>query len=125
MFARLLQRPARAAASQSQRLRGLEEFFHQGPKASQPSGRAWKACELRLKSDDDLHKLWFVLLKEKNLLATELEMCRAMGEKMPDFGRRDKVKLAMARLKHVLTERAYAQTNAQLVREKLNMINRM
>ena len=68
-------------------------------------GRAWKSSELRLKSFDDLHKLWYVLLKEKNALLTEFYDCQSRNVSMPHPERLDKVKLSMKRLKGVLTER--------------------
>jgi hypothetical protein len=49
------------------------------------TGRPWFASELRHKSFKDLHTLWYVCLREKNLLATQKEEVRRMGVANPDF----------------------------------------
>ena len=42
-------------------------------------GRSWTTPELRLKSFRDLHILWYVLLRERNVLATQREEKRRLG----------------------------------------------
>ena len=58
---------------------------------STATGRAWEAADLRLKSWDDLHKLWYVLLKERNMLRSEKDRFRAQGKTMPNGNRMTKV----------------------------------
>ncbi|WVQ84417.1 hypothetical protein IAT38_006569 [Cryptococcus sp. DSM 104549] len=74
------------------------------------SGRSWQASELRRKSFADLHTLWYVLLRERNVLATQKEERRRLKIEMsPDSSllnaRSARCRKSMARIKYVLNER--------------------
>ncbi|KAH9310532.1 hypothetical protein KI387_025567, partial [Taxus chinensis] len=66
----------------------LEEFFEADRSLDDEKpnvyGRGWKAAELRLKSWDDLQKLWYVLLKEKNMLMSQRQMLQAQNMRFPN-----------------------------------------
>ncbi|KAL7549142.1 hypothetical protein ACHAWF_012411 [Thalassiosira exigua] len=68
-------------------------------------GRSWSVKELRRKSYEDLHKLWYVLYKEKNMLLTETNLARRNEYTMVQPERRQKVRKSMGAIKHVLGER--------------------
>lgn len=71
-------------------------------------GRAWTKDELRIKSNTDLHKLWYILLKERNMLMT---MEHEHNDKMEAFAnpeRFDKVEISMENLENVVRERNQA-----------------
>lgn len=105
----------------------LEEFFELDRSTEEEKpivyGRGWKASELRLKSWDDLHKLWYVLLKEKNMLMTQRNMLHSQNLRFPNPDRIPKVRKSMARIKHVLTERAIADPDPRRSAEMKRMIN--
>ncbi|XP_059641690.1 uncharacterized protein LOC132283706 [Cornus florida] len=105
----------------------LEEFFEadRSPDEDKPMvyGRGWKASELRLKSWDDLNKLWYVLLKEKNLLMTQRQMLHSQNLQFPNPERIPKVRKSMCRIKHVLTERAIEEPDPRRSAAMKRMIN--
>ncbi len=73
---------------------GLMEFFDDQKywkEGKVKHGREWKLDELRLKSNVDLHKLWFILLKERNMLLTMEEICKKESEVFPSPERLAKV----------------------------------
>ncbi|KAG7444707.1 MRP-L47-domain-containing protein [Guyanagaster necrorhizus] len=87
------------------------------------SGRAWKASELRLKSFTDLHTLWYILLREQNLLATQTEEVRRAGiaPRMVQIGlgpKKRECRLSMARIKVVMNERRLAYLGAVRLAEE-------
>ncbi|WFD16696.1 54S ribosomal protein L4 mitochondrial [Malassezia arunalokei] len=84
------------------------------------SSRAWLAPELRRKSSADLHTLWYVLLHERNKLATSWEELKRhsaqgaahmLGQSLSY--RHHRVRKSMARIKFVLNERRLALIEAQ------------
>ncbi|XP_071723296.1 uncharacterized protein [Rutidosis leptorrhynchoides] len=105
----------------------LEEFFevdrNQEDEKPVVYGRSWKACELRLKSWDDLQKLWYVLMKEKNMLMTQRQMLHAQNLRFPNPERIPKVRKSMCRIKHILTERAIEDPDPRRSAEMRKMIN--
>ena len=70
-----------------------------------PPGRQWHAAELRLKSNDDLAKLWVVLLKERNMLHTVRMQHKKSKTSMPHPGRVKDVRKSMGLIRVVLHER--------------------
>ena len=91
-------------------VRGIEEFKDvktADANALVRAGRAWGAPELRRKSFDDLHKLWYVLYKERNVLLTMREKYRYAERATPmtEINRYTSVKRSMAAIKLVLAER--------------------
>uniref|UniRef100_A0A2R5LML9 Large ribosomal subunit protein uL29m n=1 Tax=Ornithodoros turicata TaxID=34597 RepID=A0A2R5LML9_9ACAR len=88
--------------------RDLMEFFE--PKENWgaqevKSGKSWSKEELRIKSNSDLHKLWYVLLKEYNMLLTMEHAAEEAVELFPSPERIDKVQDSMANLEAVVRER--------------------
>jgi len=70
-------------------------------------GRSWKSDELRLKSDADLHKLWYVLLKEKLALKSDMYHLGIREHEKVTIIKQciQKVSLSMSRLRSVMGER--------------------
>ncbi|CAG0919839.1 unnamed protein product [Notodromas monacha] len=92
----------------SEGVKGLMEFFDERSTWGQTEvkvGRSWRMPELRLKSNVDLHKLWYVLLKEKNMLITLEKECNDEARIFPNPERIDKIDESMKNVEDVVRER--------------------
>lgn len=73
------------------------------------TGRSWRISELRLKSFDDLHKLWFILVRERDRLLMEKAWCKTNGRYWSNGSSNYyKIRVSMARVKTVVGERIRA-----------------
>ena len=88
-------------------LKDLFQFTGFKPDARQQvaTGRAWRPEELRLKSHDDLHKLWYVCLKEKNKLKSDWLMAKQLQQGFYGYSDLLKVRMTMSRLLTIVNER--------------------
>ncbi|XP_048734659.2 39S ribosomal protein L47, mitochondrial-like [Ostrea edulis] len=89
----------------------LKDFFD--PEANWQDGpvicgRPWRKDELRIKSNEDLHKLWYVLLKERNRIMTLEADLERQGLYLTDSWRMEKVEVSMENLLYVVKERDIA-----------------
>ncbi|TNY19036.1 mitochondrial 39-S ribosomal protein L47 (MRP-L47)-domain-containing protein [Rhodotorula diobovata] len=100
----------------------LWRFFHDQQPLEAPdkrvdySSRPWTAPELRALPFDQLHALWYVLLRERNVLLTQREEARRVRVDLGGFSAvPDKLRMcqkSMARIKQVLSERRHAALEA-------------
>lgn len=81
-------------------------------------GRQWSVKELRRKSYEDLHRLWYILYKEKNMLLTEQQLSRRRQLIFPQPERFQKVQKSMGAIRQVLGERKRKAVAAHLERHK-------
>ncbi|KAK0718218.1 mitochondrial 39-S ribosomal protein L47 (MRP-L47)-domain-containing protein, partial [Lasiosphaeria miniovina] len=100
---------------------GLWDFFYdrqtvaQAPEEDAKHGRGWSVEELRHKSWDDLHRLWWVCVKERNRIATatwERNKSKLGFGDAESKTRDSQVRLTMRGIRHVLTERQYVWEDA-------------
>ncbi|XP_037687440.1 39S ribosomal protein L47, mitochondrial-like [Choloepus didactylus] len=101
--------------------KGLEEFFDDPKNWGEEkvkSGASWTCQQLRNKSNEDLHKLWYVLLKERNMLLTLEQEAKRQRWPMPSPERLEKVIDSMDALDKVVQEREDALRLLQTGQEK-------
>lgn len=77
--------------------------------------RPWGLPELRRKSFEDLHKLWYLILKERNILAREVRLADSFNERSTHAHNDldDKLTLTQKRIKQALIERQVAYERVQ------------
>ncbi|KAI0396367.1 mitochondrial 39-S ribosomal protein L47 (MRP-L47)-domain-containing protein [Xylariaceae sp. FL0594] len=105
---------------------GLYDFFYSKdrlvlkPDEIAEHGRAWTVEELRHKSWEDLHQLWWACAKEQNRIATARKVrarLRLMEGGHEENMRQGEVRKTMKAIRHTLTERWYVWEDARKLAE--------
>ncbi|QPG75667.1 hypothetical protein FOA43_003025 [Brettanomyces nanus] len=92
-----------------------DKSFVRTPEQITFTGRAWTVQELRRKSFEDLHSLWYVCLKERNKLYRESHVYDQIESlRSQEFeGLSEQIRQTMIHIRQVITEREMAVRNAQ------------
>ncbi|ABN68248.2 predicted protein [Scheffersomyces stipitis CBS 6054] len=79
------------------------------------NSREWTFAELRRKSFEDLHKLWYLTLKERNILAREVRLAESLrySRTQQHDALDEKLVTVQKRIKQVLLERQVAHERVQ------------
>lgn len=87
-----------------------DKKFLRTPDELDTLSRPWTIPELRRKSFDDLHSLWYTCLKERNVLARENHLVVFNFETQTETYQTvaDSIRTTMWRIRHVLSERDWA-----------------
>jgi len=114
IFPEILRKQSEISATFARRFRlttvtnDLNEFFDDKKNWGESTvkvGRSWRVDDLRIKSNTDLHKLWYVLVKERNMLMTMEHEAKRTCELFPNPERIDKVDESMTNIETVVRER--------------------
>ncbi|KAI9774671.1 MAG: 54S ribosomal protein L4 mitochondrial [Geoglossum simile] len=116
--------PSKRSKVQVDENHGLWQFFNKErtaiskPEDDYAHGRPWSVEELRNKSWEDLHSLWWACVKERNRIATQSFERGRLKAGYGDYEaqRRDTtIRRTQRSIKHVLTERWYSWEDARKI----------
>ena len=111
---------------------GLWGFFNEQktllstPEDDSKFGRPWEVEELRHKSWEDLHALWWICCKERNRICTQRHERQRIKAGYGDHeaaARERAVRITQRAIKHALTERYYAWEDARRVAKNDPTVN--
>lgn len=94
---------------------GIADFFDEGgtwKNSEHINIRAWEEHELAIKSFSDLHKLWWICLKEKNKILSYRTDCTLLKFTFPEKKKLELVEKTMKNIRSVIWKRVLDRKRA-------------